>query len=220
MLNDAGIVRYLKDLCLLLIWVSALIIVVVTTARQIPAEIESRTIYPLLAKPVTRAQVILGKFLGCWLASGIALVVFYLFFAVVTGLREHQWHLAAYLQAFWLQWAFLAIVTALVMLGSMTFTTSSVNSTVSLIVVAGLLFIGGHLGKLALRQAEPIRSIGYTIYFIIPHLEFYDIRDQVVNNRPLPGGLNCFLASLYAAGYSAAFLLLAWLGFRRKALNK
>ena len=50
-----------------------------TTARQIPAERENRTIFPLLAKPVTRAQVVAGKFLGCWLACGMALVVFYLF---------------------------------------------------------------------------------------------------------------------------------------------
>src|SRR5690349_19442164 len=77
--NDAQIVRYLKDLALLLIWASTLVIAIVTTARQIPAERENRTIFPLLAKPVTRGQVILGKFAGCWFASGLAVVVFYLF---------------------------------------------------------------------------------------------------------------------------------------------
>jgi len=30
----------------------------------------------LLAKPVTRGQVIVGKFAGCWLACGLALMVF------------------------------------------------------------------------------------------------------------------------------------------------
>ena len=83
--HDPNIVGYVKDLCILLIWISALLITIATAARQIPAERESRTIFPLLAKPVTRGQVILGKFLGCWLASGAALAVFYLFFAVVTG---------------------------------------------------------------------------------------------------------------------------------------
>ena len=75
--HDPNIVRYVKDICMLLIWISALLITITMAARQIPAERESRTIFPLLAKPVTRGQVILGKFLGCWLASGIALVVFY-----------------------------------------------------------------------------------------------------------------------------------------------
>src|SRR5882724_6621541 len=83
--GDDKIVRYLKDICLLLIWASELVIAIATTARQIPAERENRTIFPLLAKPVTRWHVILGKFAGCWLACGLALVVFYLFFGVISG---------------------------------------------------------------------------------------------------------------------------------------
>ncbi|MDW8308485.1 MAG: ABC transporter permease, partial [Verrucomicrobiales bacterium] len=85
--NDPKIVRYLKEVCLLLIWISAVVIAVTTTARQIPSEKENRTIFPLLAKPVTRWEVILGKFAGCWLAAGIALLVFYLFFAVISESR-------------------------------------------------------------------------------------------------------------------------------------
>src|SRR5438270_8027820 len=96
--NDAKIVRYLKEVVLLLIWVSALVIAITTTARQIPAERENRTIFPLLAKPVTRSHVVLGKFLGCWQANGIALLVFYLFFAIVSGTREHVLHLTHYFQ--------------------------------------------------------------------------------------------------------------------------
>ena len=36
--SDNQIIRYLKELCLLLIWVSSLVIAITTTARQIPAE--------------------------------------------------------------------------------------------------------------------------------------------------------------------------------------
>src|SRR5213083_1123734 len=89
--NDEKIVRYLKEICLLLIWISALVIAIGTTARQIPAERESRTIFPLLAKPVSRAQVLLGKFAGCWLACGICLLVFYLFLFLLSGAKEQQW---------------------------------------------------------------------------------------------------------------------------------
>src|SRR6266513_2632491 len=88
--NDHNIVRYLKEICLLLIWISTLVVAIVTTARQIPAERELRTIFPLLAKPVSRAQVIVGKFAGCWFACGLALLTFYLFFGVLTGSREHH----------------------------------------------------------------------------------------------------------------------------------
>src|SRR5437867_1505677 len=60
--DEAKIVRYVKDICLLLIWISSLVIAIGTAVRQIPAERESRTIFPLLAKPVTRGEVIVGKF--------------------------------------------------------------------------------------------------------------------------------------------------------------
>src|SRR5205814_3675166 len=89
--NDDKIVRYLKEICLLLIWVSLLAIAVGTSARQIPAERENRTIFPLLAKPITRGQFVAGKFLGCWLACGVALTMFYGFFGVISASREHHW---------------------------------------------------------------------------------------------------------------------------------
>src|ERR1700733_6829518 len=113
--NDDQIVGYLKEICLLLIWISALVMAVGTTARQIPAERENRTIFPLLAKPVTRAHVVVGKFLGCWLACGFALVVFYLFLGVISASREHDWRVLNYVQALWLQWMFLAVVIAMVL---------------------------------------------------------------------------------------------------------
>ncbi|HZL79803.1 MAG TPA: ABC transporter permease subunit, partial [Candidatus Limnocylindrales bacterium] len=137
--HDDKIIRYVKDICLLLIWVSALVIAIVTTARQIPAEREARTIFPLLAKPVSRGQVIAGKFLGCWLATGVALVVFYFFFAIITGSHEHIWPWALYFQAAWLQWFMLAIVIALVVLGSIYFAAPSSTATISFIVVVGIL---------------------------------------------------------------------------------
>ena len=216
--HDPNIVGYVKDLCMLLIWVSSLLITIATTARQIPAERENRTIFPLLAKPVTRGQVILGKFFGCWLASGTALAVFYLFFAVITGSREHYWPLLDYLQAFLLQWIMLGIVAAMTLLGSILFSAPSSTVTILFIAVAGILFLGSHLNTIALHNSEPVRTIIYTIYFIIPHLELFDVRERLVNDWPLVNWLDCGLAALYAAAYTGLFLLLTWLAFRRKTL--
>ena len=217
--NDAKIVRYVKEIALLLIWISALVIAIGTTARQIPAEREQRTIFPLLAKPVTRGQVILGKFAGCWLACGLALIVFYLFFGVVSGTREHHWPLLNYFQAFWLQWAMLGVVVAFVLLGSIVFAAPSSNATISFIVVLGILLLGRHLNQVALQQPEPLCSVVYTLYFLIPHLEWYDVRDLIIYDQGLVGWVDCGLATLYAALYVALLLFGAWLVFRRKALN-
>ena len=217
--HDPKIVRYLKDVALLLIWVSALVIAITTTARQIPAERENRTIFPLLAKPVSRGQVIAGKFIGCWSACGLALVVFYLFFGVVSGSRESSWPVLIYLQGLWLQWVMLAIVVSLVLLGSVVFTAPSSNATITFIVVVGILLLGGHLNQVALQQPEPLRTLLYTVYFLIPHLEWYDIRDMLIYDHRLIAWSDCALATLYAAVYAVLLLVAAWLVFRRKPLN-
>jgi ABC-type transport system involved in multi-copper enzyme maturation permease subunit len=217
--DDTNIIRYVKDICLLLIWLSTLVIAIVTTARQIPAERENRTIFPLLAKPVSRGQVVVGKFLGCWLASGLALVVFYGFFVVVTGMRETEWQLASYAKSLLLHWMMLAIVIALTLLGSIVFTAVSSNATICLIAVFGILFIGEHLGKLSARQGEPVRTLGQAAFYCIPHIELFDVRRQVVNNQALPGVVDCGLAALYAGAYSSVLLYGTWLLFRRKSLS-
>src|SRR2546428_2448673 len=139
--GEDKIARYLKEIGLLLIWIAGLVIAVTTAARQIPSERENRTIFPLLAKPVTRQHLILGKFLGCWLACGLALLVFYVFFGLVSGSREHYWPILNYLQALWLQWDMLAIVIALVLLGSVVFTAPSSNATICFIAVVGILLL-------------------------------------------------------------------------------
>ena len=216
--NDARIVRYLKEIVLLLIWISALVIAITTTARQIPAERENRTIFPLLAKPVTRAHVIVGKFAGCWAACGIALVVFYFFFLVVSGSKENSWPLLSYVQGLWLQWVMLGVVIALVLLGSVTFTAPSSNATITFIFVVGILLLGRHLNQVALQQPEPMRTLVYTIYFLIPHLEWFDIRDFLIYDHSRIGWGDCALASLYAALYAALLLFATWIIFRRKPL--
>lgn len=217
--HDDKIARYLKEICLLLIWASGLVVAIGTSARQIPAERESRTIFPLLAKPVTRAQVVLGKFAGCWLACGLALLMFYLFFAVISGLRENHWPVLQWVQALWLHWVMLGIVVAMVLLGSVVFAAPSSNGTICFIVVVGILFLGRYLNHLALKEPEPLRTIVYALYFLIPHLEWYDIRDFIVYNHALIGWGTCGLASLYGAVYASLLLVLAWLVFRRKPLN-
>lgn len=218
--HDAKVVRILKDVCLLLIWISALVIAITTTSRQIPAEREQRTIFPLLAKPVSRAQVVMGKFAGCWLACGMALMVFYLFFMVISGSREGTWPVAAFAKAFWLQWAMLGIIIGLVLLGSVVFTAPSSNATICFVLIVGILLLGGHLGQLARQQPEPLRTIVYVFYFLIPHLEFYDLREFLVNDKTLPGLGVCAAATLYAATYAAMLLFATWVVFRRKPLNQ
>ena len=216
--HEAQIIRYLKAICLFLIWAASLFIAIGATARQMPAERESRTIFPLMAKPVSRAQILLGKFLGCWLAGGAALVIFYAFFGCVAATREHHWPLANYFQAWALHWAMLGIVVAMTLFGSLVLTAVSSNITITAITAIAILLVGRYLHKVALSMTEPSATMITGLYYVIPHLELFDLRDLIVHDWPLiPWGI-WLIALAYAAAYTALLLLLSWLAFRRKVL--
>ena len=218
--NDNQIIRYLKELCLLLIWVSSLVIAITTTARQIPAERENRTLLPLLAKPLTRTELIFGKFFGCWFACGLTLLFFYVFFAALAASREHAWPLLNYFQAALLHWIALGVVVAFALLGSLVFAAPSSNATICFVIVATILTVGRYLDAVALAQPQPFRSIIYVFYFAIPHLEIpFEMRNLIVHDWPLIEWNFIGLYILYALAYTAAFLVTACLVFRRKAVN-
>ena len=218
--NDKQIVRYLKELCLLLIWISSLVIAITTTARQIPAEREQRTLLPLLAKPLSRTQLIFGKFLGCWLACGLVLLCFYAFFGALAASRDHAWPLLNYFQAAFLHWIMLGVVVALALLGSLVLSAPSSNSTICFVIVATILTIGRYLNAVALAQPEPFRSLIYAFYFAVPHLEIpFEMRNLIVHDWPLIGWNFVALDALYLLAYAAAFLAAACLVFRRKPVN-
>jgi Cu-processing system permease protein len=217
--DDNKMVGYVKEVCLLLIWISALAMAVATTARQIPAECENRTIFPLLSKPVSRADVVLGKFLGCWLACGVALAVFYLFLGIISASYEHELRTLDYFQAFWMHWIFLAVVIAMVLFGSVVFAAPSSNATACLVAIIGIFVLGGHLNQIAIGRPEPYRTLISIICFLLPHLNWFDLRNLVILHAGLVDWLDCAAASVYAAAYAAFFLFAAWLAFRRKALN-
>lgn len=204
----------------MLIWIAALVVAITTAARQIPSERESRTIFPLLAKPISRPQVLLGKFLGCWLAAGMALFVLYIFFALVSISRESGFPFANYVQALWMHWQMLGIVIALTLLGSIVMSTPAANVTLVFIITLGILFIGPFLNTLAMRMKEPVSSIVSVIYYGLPHLDFYDLRARVIHDWPPVAWLDIVLATLYGWFYTAVFLIGACLAFRRRPLNQ
>jgi Cu-processing system permease protein len=218
--NDKQVIRYLKELCILMIWVSSLIIAITTTARQIPAEREQRTLLPLLAKPLSRTQLIFGKFLGCWIVCGLALICFYVFFGVLSASREHTWPLLNYFQAALLHWIALGVVVAISLLGSLVFAAPSSNSTICFAVVVTIMCLGRYLDQFALNMHEPGRSIIYAIYYAIPHLEWaFGMRNLIIHDWPPNDWVFIALATLYFLAYMGVFLVAACLVFRRKPVN-
>ena len=217
--NDDQIVRYLREVCLALVWIGSLVLAVISTARQLPNEHSNKTIQPLLAKPITRAQVLLGKFFGCWLANGVALLILYALFLSMSSWKGGQISLLGCSQAFFLHWLLLAIVISGALLGSLVFTAPSSNAVIALITTGGLLFLAQHLNKIALKMDEPARSLFYGIYYVVPHLEWYDTRLLIIHNWPAIPFTAILIAIAYAVFYSAVFIVVANLIYSRKALN-
>jgi ABC-type transport system involved in multi-copper enzyme maturation permease subunit len=212
-------IRGIEEICLLLIWISGLVIALGTAARQIPAERENKTIFPLLAKPVTRGQVVLGKFLGCWLACGGALLIFYVCFWIMSASREHEWRTMNFFLCLWMQWIFLGVVIAVTLWGSIVFAAPSSNATIILVFVVGILLLGSDLGRMAAQLHGPMSSIVYAIYFAMPHLEFFDVREMLIQHHDLEWQY-CAGATVYGLAYAGVFLLATWVVFRRKALQR
>lgn len=217
--GDMRMVRYMKEICLLLVWISTVVIAVTLTARQIHAERESRTLFSLLSKPVSRNELIFGKFLGCWVACGATLLVFYGFFVATSVWRGESWRLLEYFQALWMHWVMLGVIVSMVLCGSLVFTAPSSNATINIVIIVGILMLGRHLGKIALHVGEPMQNVTLAIFYALPHLEFYDLRDLIIHDWPLVKWNAISLATLYGAAYGAVFLGSACFLFRRKPLG-
>lgn len=217
--DDPKVARYLKEICLALIWVSGAFIAIATTARQIPAERESRTIFPLMAKPISRGQMLVGKFLGCWGATCVSLVAFYLFFGLVAATKEHRWPIGNYFQAWSLHCLMLGVVVGFTLLGSLVLSSVATNITLSVVVTGGILFVGRHLNKVAAQMGEIPGALVSGLYYAIPHLELFDVRDLIVHNWPLIGWNIWGIAAVYALVYAGLLVFASWLVFRRKSFQ-
>ena len=212
----SGAVRYVDEVALLLVWGYSLFISLGTGARAFPPEFESRTIYPLLAKPVSRGALLVGKYLGACTASLSALAFFYLLFVLSCAFRGTMPGVDL-VQAFVLHAAFVALAVALALLGSL-LVTPSANLTLMAILLGGMFFFGRRLPAYAETAGGALKALVLAAYGLAPHAEFFDMRQRVIHGWGAvePG---VFLAVLaYAIVYVTVVLLLARFVLGRRRL--
>ena len=80
--------KFIKDTCLGVISVISTLIAIVGTAQLLPNEVENRTIYTILAKPVRRIEFLLGKFLGSLFLLGVSILAMSFLFGAVLFIKE------------------------------------------------------------------------------------------------------------------------------------
>jgi len=109
-------------------------------------------------------------------------------------------------------------VAAIALLGSLLMTPAA-NMSIVILLVLGIWTVGEFLSQVAARTSGLFGWLIYGLYYAIPHLEIFDIRERIIHGwETVPAGALA-LASLYAPVYVALLLSAAALLFRRKPLN-
>ncbi len=211
-----GASRYLDEAALLLVWGFSLFIALGSGQRLLAPEFEARTIYPLLAKPISRGRLLFGKYLGALAASWSALAFFYVLFVGSVLLRGGAF--AAELpQALALHFAFIALAVAVSLLGSLLMSASA-NCALSSIVLVGMFFFGRRLPEYADGLNPALAWLVKAVYAIAPHAEFFDMRQRLVHGWGAVGWPVFAAVLCYALVYIAVLLGLASLALRRRRL--
>ena len=177
-------------------------------------EISSKTIYNLLSRPVSRAQIIAGKFIGLLAILTLNMVImgaFFLLMLVVMGSPLKPELLSAVL----LVWVEMAVIIAAAMLFS-TFTTPTLAAMFTL-----GFYIAGHFNDMVsvemLQQNPVLFYIVKILYWILPNLEHFNIRSAVVYGIGIPAGHIGF-ACLYGLLYCLLYLIIGGTIFAKKDL--
>lgn len=179
-------------------------------------EVEKRTIYAVLAKPVPRWLFILGKYAGLMLVLLVVLGLMALFYLGVVWWKGGVFP-SHVIPAIVLTYLEVSIVVAVALVFS-AFTTPMLAA----IFTIGI-YVLGHLtwGFTELVERLPgrtVRVVTTTLYYVLPDLETFNVRQQVTHGIELGAGY-VPMAALYSAAYTAAMLALAVLIFRRRDLK-
>ena len=212
-------VRYIAESGLLLSWLFSWILAITIAARQLPNEERRGTIFPLLAKPISRAELIVGKWLGAWIAACVGTGFFYICVLGAVFLRGGELSLTTFAQGYILHTSLLAILSSIALCLS-TRLNSDAASTLSCVVSIVCFLMIPRVPEM-LAYAEGISAVFVKgLYWGLPHFEFFDMRRRIVHGWEL-APWNAFMGSIaYAVLWTAMFLCLAWLGYRRKLFNR
>jgi len=212
-----GISRYIRDFGYTLVMFFSFVIAVTFTAKQIPSEIESKTIYPLLAKPVSRHVVILGKFCGGAAVSIIAFMLFFGVYGIFYAFGGAGKSLILFGQGFVFGILFLCLTTALVVFFS-NFMTMSANVTISFILYLLVNSFSTPLRNTVLLTKGFASAVSGVIYYLLPHFDFFDLRIRITHAwDPLPAWV-VISVTVYTVFYCAILLYFAGVIFGRKKL--
>jgi len=84
----ADVFQVLKDASLGAMSIFSWLLATLSTAMILPKDIEDRTLYTILAKPVSRLEYLIGKLIGIFMLLLVALLLMSVFFVIALFIRE------------------------------------------------------------------------------------------------------------------------------------
>jgi ABC-type transport system involved in multi-copper enzyme maturation permease subunit len=219
-------VKIIKDLGLAATSMFGLFIAVFIGIGLVSKEVERRSVYSLLAKPITRAQLVLGKYCGLTLTLAANMAVMAV--ALYSVLGYTAWGISPAARAAWdapaldpallkamvLIFAELMLVTALALFFS-TFSSPMLSAALTF-----GLYVVGHLSA-DLRNFQQVvdspaaAAFARGLYWVLPNLAQFDVKSEVVHGVHVPAGYLA-ITGAYAALYIAVLLSIAALVFSRR----
>lgn len=216
----------IKDFSLSSISFFSVMLTMALCVTLIPFELENKTIYPILSKPVRRYEYILGKFFGVMLLIALNLFLLGVLLITVLYLRESALNYIIFKAAI-LILAQCMVVGAITILFSFIVTPPVNFSLMFFIYLFGCLsnaYIGYIVGMMIINAG------GITTFFtnvtafllqafkiILPTFAFFNIKEAVVHGY-LVSGFYVFEVVVYALLYASFTLMLAYLIFENKDL--
>jgi ABC-type transport system involved in multi-copper enzyme maturation permease subunit len=211
-------VKIIKDLGLAATGVFGLFIAIFIGIGLVSQEVERRSIYALLSKPISRPQFIAGKYAGLVLTLAVNLAIMTLALYAVLGYLT--WTTSAEFKTAWdapgmdprlltaifLIFVELMLVTAIALFFS-TFSTPLLSAALTF-----ALYVAGHFNT-ELRNFDQVVSsrsaawLARALYHILPDLSAFDVKTQVVHGLPVSAGY-----VLWSAGYGLAYITALLLG--------
>ena len=205
LLTVGGEEKIIKDLGLASISLFGVLTAVFIGVSLVSKEIERRTIYTIVSKPIHRHEFLLGKYCGLALTLGVNTAIMTAFFYLLLLLKGFAD--PRLLLAIALIYMELLLVTAFATLFS-AFSTPILSTLFSL-----SLYLVGHLTwSLDLLRSRLTgaagRALCRVLFFVLPNLEMFNIKGDVVHGSAIPETLP-LLALAYLCGYGGVVLALA-----------
>ncbi len=205
--------RIINDVGLAAINLVGVIIGIFVGIGLVTKEIERRTIYTILARPITRTQFVLGKFVGLISIGGVNVAIMFSMFVVTLWLSGNAINVSLF-QAVQLMLVEIILMTALAMF----FSTFS-SPTLSAIMTLGFYMIGhltGDLKGIVEKTKDPAtEGIMTALYYLCPNLEWLNIKGQAANGVAVSGEYQ-LAATAYGLLYATLLLVGACRIFERR----